>query len=163
MLAGLFHLYSCKQGPLSCICCCSWFWVLNALFGNEGDYFLFFWKCKWNRFSNVLIIAEVTPKCYISENQYRLPSLSPQVIAVCREAALLALEEDIKAKCIRKKHFTQALSTVTPRIPASLRRFYEDYIEKSGLHSLWRNIPLCYAKHASRENLFHLKILCWEC
>lgn len=59
-----------------------------------------------------------------------------EVIAVCREAALLALEEDIKAKCIRKKHFTQALSTVTPRIPESLRRFYEDYIEKSGLHTL---------------------------
>ncbi|XP_008141534.1 protein sprouty homolog 1 isoform X1 [Eptesicus fuscus] len=59
-----------------------------------------------------------------------------EVIAVCREAALLALEEDIKAKCIRKKHFTQALSTVTPRIPESLRRFYEDYQEKSGLHTL---------------------------
>ncbi|KAM5306676.1 ATPase family gene 2 protein homolog A [Glossophaga mutica] len=59
-----------------------------------------------------------------------------EVIAVCREAALLALEEDMKAKCIRRRHFTQALSTVTPRIPESLRRFYEDYQAKSGLHTL---------------------------
>ncbi|KAM9677599.1 ATPase family gene 2 protein homolog A isoform 1-T1 [Trichechus inunguis] len=59
-----------------------------------------------------------------------------EIIAVCREAALLALEEDIQAKCIMKKHFTQALSTVTPRIPESLRRFYEDYQERSGLHTL---------------------------
>ncbi|XP_006866327.1 PREDICTED: spermatogenesis-associated protein 5 [Chrysochloris asiatica] len=59
-----------------------------------------------------------------------------EIITVCREAALLALEEDIRAKCIMKRHFTQALSTVTPRIPESLRHFYEDYQEKSGLHTL---------------------------
>ncbi|XP_054419395.1 ATPase family gene 2 protein homolog A [Pteronotus mesoamericanus] len=59
-----------------------------------------------------------------------------EVIAVCREAALLALEEDIQAKCIRRRHFTRALSAVTPRIPESLRRFYEDYREQSGLHTL---------------------------
>ncbi|XP_059024963.1 ATPase family gene 2 protein homolog A isoform X1 [Mustela lutreola] len=59
-----------------------------------------------------------------------------EVIAVCREAALLALEEDIQANCITRRHFTQALSTVTPRIPKSLRRFYEEYQEKSGLHSI---------------------------
>ncbi|XP_054364743.1 ATPase family gene 2 protein homolog A isoform X2 [Mirounga angustirostris] len=59
-----------------------------------------------------------------------------EIIAVCREAALLALEEDIQANCIMRRHFTQALSTVTPRIPKSLRRFYEEYQEKSGLHTL---------------------------
>lgn len=59
-----------------------------------------------------------------------------QIIAVCREAALLALEEDIQANHIMRRHFTQALSTVTPRIPKSLRRFYEEYQEKSGLHTL---------------------------
>ncbi|KAM7141014.1 ATPase family gene 2 protein homolog A isoform 2-T2 [Molossus nigricans] len=64
------------------------------------------------------------------------PDRIDKVIALCREAALLALEEDIKAKCIRRRHFTQALSTVTPRIPESLRRFYEEYQEKSGLHML---------------------------
>ncbi|XP_045687720.1 ATPase family protein 2 homolog isoform X2 [Phyllostomus hastatus] len=64
------------------------------------------------------------------------PDRIDKVIAVCREAALLALEEDMTAKCIRRRHFTRALSTVTPRIPESLRRFYEDYREKSGLHAL---------------------------
>ncbi|XP_055481872.1 ribosome biogenesis protein SPATA5 isoform X1 [Psammomys obesus] len=59
-----------------------------------------------------------------------------EIIAICKEAALLALEEDIKADCILKRHFTQALSVVTPRIPESLRRFYEDYQEKSGLHAV---------------------------
>ncbi|XP_006881186.1 PREDICTED: spermatogenesis-associated protein 5-like [Elephantulus edwardii] len=59
-----------------------------------------------------------------------------EIIAVCREAALLALEENIQAKCVMKKHFSQALRSVTPRIPEALRQFYEDYQEKSGLHSL---------------------------
>ncbi|XP_041515530.1 ATPase family protein 2 homolog isoform X4 [Microtus oregoni] len=59
-----------------------------------------------------------------------------EIIAVCKEAALLALEEDIKADRIMKKHFTQALSIVTPRIPESLMRFYEDYQEKSGIHTI---------------------------
>lgn len=72
-----------------------------------------------------------------------------QIIAVCREAALLALEEDITANCVMKRHFTQALSTVTPRLPESLRRFYEDYQEKSGLHTLWENVYIRYAKNPS--------------
>nr|XP_039335035.1 ATPase family protein 2 homolog isoform X1 [Saimiri boliviensis boliviensis] len=59
-----------------------------------------------------------------------------EIVAVCREAALLALEEDIQANFIMKRHFTQALSIVTPRIPESLRCFYEDYQEKSGLRTL---------------------------
>ncbi|XP_055130623.1 ATPase family gene 2 protein homolog A isoform X3 [Symphalangus syndactylus] len=59
-----------------------------------------------------------------------------EIVAICREAALLALEEDIQANLIMKRHFTQALSTVTPRIPESLRRFYENYQESSGLHTL---------------------------
>ena len=62
-----------------------------------------------------------------------------EVIAICREATPLALEEDMKAKCIRRRHFTQALSTVMPQIPKSLRRFYEDYQEKSGLHTLYNH------------------------
>ncbi|XP_058522866.1 ATPase family gene 2 protein homolog A isoform X2 [Ochotona princeps] len=58
-----------------------------------------------------------------------------EIVAVCREAALLALEEDIQANCIMKRHFTQALSAVTPRIPESLRRFYEEYQEKTRPHA----------------------------
>ncbi|KAM6440253.1 ATPase family gene 2 protein homolog A isoform 2-T2 [Liasis olivaceus] len=59
-----------------------------------------------------------------------------EITAVCREAALLALQEDIEAKCIMKEHFQQAMVIVTPRIPDSLQKFYEDYQQQSGLHSL---------------------------
>nr|XP_025041672.1 spermatogenesis-associated protein 5 [Pelodiscus sinensis] len=59
-----------------------------------------------------------------------------EITAVCREAALLALQEDIQAKCIMGQHFQHALSIVTPRIPESLRKFYEDYQGQSGLHAL---------------------------
>ncbi|XP_032652980.1 ATPase family gene 2 protein homolog A isoform X2 [Chelonoidis abingdonii] len=59
-----------------------------------------------------------------------------EITAVCREAALLALQEDIQAKCIMGRHFQHALSVVTPRIPESLRQFYEDYQRQSGLHTL---------------------------
>ncbi|XP_048703184.1 ATPase family gene 2 protein homolog A isoform X2 [Caretta caretta] len=59
-----------------------------------------------------------------------------EITAVCREAALLALQEDIQAKCIWGRHFQHALSIVTPRIPESLRQFYEDYQRQSGLHTL---------------------------
>ncbi|XP_038256509.1 ATPase family protein 2 homolog isoform X2 [Dermochelys coriacea] len=59
-----------------------------------------------------------------------------EITAVCREAALLALQEDIQAKCIMGRHFQHALSIVTPRIPETLRQFYEDYQRQSGLHIL---------------------------
>ncbi|KAM9329720.1 ATPase family gene 2 protein homolog A [Gastrophryne carolinensis] len=59
-----------------------------------------------------------------------------EITAVCREAALLALQEDLNAQCILGRHFDQALATVTPRIPDSLIKFYENYQQKSGLHNL---------------------------
>lgn len=59
-----------------------------------------------------------------------------EITAVCREAALLALQEDIQAQCIMKRHFELALTIVTPRIPDSLCQFYAAYQKKSGLHAL---------------------------
>uniref|UniRef100_A0A669PZY8 Spermatogenesis associated 5 n=1 Tax=Phasianus colchicus TaxID=9054 RepID=A0A669PZY8_PHACC len=59
-----------------------------------------------------------------------------EITAVCREAALLALQEDINAKCILGRHFRDALTVVTPRIPDSLIQFYADYQQQSGLHTL---------------------------
>ncbi|XP_060102806.1 ATPase family gene 2 protein homolog A isoform X2 [Heteronotia binoei] len=59
-----------------------------------------------------------------------------EITAVCREAALLALQEDIQATTIMDQHFQQALAIVTPRIPYSLQQFYENYQQQSGLHSL---------------------------
>ncbi|KAF3838788.1 hypothetical protein F7725_010556 [Dissostichus mawsoni] len=54
--------------------------------------------------------------------------------AVCREAALLALQEDIKAQLIEARHFESALNTVKPRIPDSLIQSYISYQQdRSGL------------------------------
>ncbi|KAM8970335.1 ATPase family protein 2 homolog isoform X2 [Sarcophilus harrisii] len=57
-----------------------------------------------------------------------------EITAVCSEAGLLALEENIQAKYIMKRHFAEALNIVTPRIPESMRHFYADY-HKNGLHT----------------------------
>uniref|UniRef100_A0A8C3MG55 Vesicle-fusing ATPase n=1 Tax=Geospiza parvula TaxID=87175 RepID=A0A8C3MG55_GEOPR len=59
-----------------------------------------------------------------------------EITAVCREAALLALQEDIHAKSITGRHFRSALAVVSPRIPDSLIQFYADYQQQSGLHAL---------------------------
>ncbi|TWW55395.1 Spermatogenesis-associated protein 5 ATPase family protein 2 -like protein [Takifugu flavidus] len=50
-----------------------------------------------------------------------------QITAVCREAALLALQDDIKAQRVLAGHFEGALSTVKPRIPDSLVQSYVSY------------------------------------
>ncbi|XP_072440295.1 ATPase family gene 2 protein homolog A isoform X6 [Chiloscyllium punctatum] len=59
-----------------------------------------------------------------------------EIVAICREAALLALQEDLEAKIIMKRHFEQSFEIVTPRIPQKLIDFYTDYQLQSGLHML---------------------------
>lgn len=56
--------------------------------------------------------------------------------AVCNEAALRALEQDIEAKEICQRHFDFALSVVTPRITSETIEFYENYVKESGLHAI---------------------------
>ncbi|XP_054453458.1 ribosome biogenesis protein SPATA5 [Anoplopoma fimbria] len=57
-----------------------------------------------------------------------------EITAVCREAALLALQEDIKAEHIEARHFESALNTVKPRIPDSVIQSYVSYQQRqSGL------------------------------
>ncbi|KAK7922615.1 hypothetical protein WMY93_009517 [Mugilogobius chulae] len=55
-----------------------------------------------------------------------------EITAVCREAALLALQEDIKAQSVRARHLEQALITVQPRIPDSLIQSYVRYQQRRG-------------------------------
>ncbi|XP_071314293.1 ATPase family gene 2 protein homolog A isoform X2 [Trachinotus anak] len=62
------------------------------------------------------------------------PDMIDKITAVCREAALLALQEDIKAQHIEARHFESALNTVKPRIPDSLIQSYISYQQQhSGL------------------------------
>lgn len=57
-----------------------------------------------------------------------------EITAVCREAALLALQEDIKAAHVEARHFESALNAVKPRIPDSLIQSYISYQQQhSGL------------------------------
>ncbi|XP_067314240.1 ATPase family gene 2 protein homolog A [Pseudorasbora parva] len=50
-----------------------------------------------------------------------------EIAAVCREAALQALQEDISAERVTLTHFHTALDAVTPRIPQSLLQTYINY------------------------------------
>lgn len=53
-----------------------------------------------------------------------------EIQAICHEAALKALEEDLNAVIVKQRHFKAALSAVTPRTPVSLIKLYEDYMSK---------------------------------
>ena len=50
--------------------------------------------------------------------------------ALCREAALIALREDIKASVVKMKHFEKALEKVKPSLPKELEKEYEKFREQ---------------------------------
>ena len=49
--------------------------------------------------------------------------------AVCREAAILALREDINSRDIYKKHFELALQKVRPSVTKEVEKAYEELVE----------------------------------
>lgn len=53
-----------------------------------------------------------------------------EIHAICHEAAMKALEEDLDAATISKAHFKAALATIAPRTPLSLIKIYDDYRNK---------------------------------
>ncbi|CAM9679839.1 unnamed protein product [Lampetra planeri] len=59
-----------------------------------------------------------------------------ELVCVCREAAMLALSEDMSATSIAVRHFHGAVSIVTPRISTDMLQYYRDYQQRSGLHPL---------------------------
>lgn len=50
-----------------------------------------------------------------------------EIAAVCQEAGLTALEEDLNCEKVKLEHFTKALQKIKPRTPASLIELYETY------------------------------------
>lgn len=50
-----------------------------------------------------------------------------EVNAVCHEAAMMALEENIEIEYVDNKHFDKALTLIQPRTPESLIKLYEEY------------------------------------
>ena len=67
---------------------------------------------------------------------YLFERLSLQVTAVCNEAALRALEENIQVTEICRRHFEYALTIIVPRITKETMDFYEKYVQDSGVHAI---------------------------
>ena len=59
-----------------------------------------------------------------------------EVVAVCREAALAAMQENVEARFISKAHFLHATSATQPRLTKELLTFYDNYRKSSGLQSV---------------------------
>jgi len=50
--------------------------------------------------------------------------------SLCREAAMTALREDIKAKNVEKKHFDEVLKKTTPSLTRDVQMHYEKFVER---------------------------------
>ena len=59
-----------------------------------------------------------------------------EVVGVCREAALAAMQEDINAKIVARTHFQLAITATQPRLTKDLLAFYDNYRRTSGLQSI---------------------------
>ncbi|CAO3680002.1 unnamed protein product [Umbelopsis ramanniana] len=59
-----------------------------------------------------------------------------EVVAICQEAALQAMEDDIDAQFIRQEHFVRAIRSMKKRITPEMLQFYDDFRSKSGLKSV---------------------------
>ncbi|KAI8079177.1 P-loop containing nucleoside triphosphate hydrolase protein [Thamnidium elegans] len=59
-----------------------------------------------------------------------------EAVAICQEAALFAMEEDIQIESVKMRHFRKSLETFTRRITPEMLKFYKDFQDKSGLQSI---------------------------
>jgi len=50
--------------------------------------------------------------------------------AICREAAMSALREDMKAKEVKRKHFEEALKKAIPSLTREVQAHYEKFVER---------------------------------
>jgi transitional endoplasmic reticulum ATPase len=50
--------------------------------------------------------------------------------ALCREAAMSALRENMKSKDVKKKHFEEALKKVTPSLSKDIIEYYNKFVER---------------------------------
>lgn len=58
-----------------------------------------------------------------------------EINAVCHEAAMKALEEDLEAQFVRQVDFVEALKLITPRTPPSLLQMYSEYLSNQNKES----------------------------
>lgn len=95
--------------------------MLETVFGGEGNVLL---RKKFYYLKTV----------YIFTLNVSFITVHLQLTAVCHEAALYALQEDINAREITESHFTIALETIRPGTNPKMLKFYEEFSKKSGLH-----------------------------
>lgn len=71
-----------------------------------------------------------------------------EISALCREAALAALQEDIESSKVLRRHFDAAFMAVKPRTSTELIELYKKYQTESGIHSIWYIINKATTKSA---------------
>ncbi|XP_031627030.1 ATPase family protein 2 homolog [Contarinia nasturtii] len=54
-----------------------------------------------------------------------------EIQAICQEAAMYALEDDLNVKTIAWKYFDKAITNVKPRTSSELLKLYDDYLNES--------------------------------
>ncbi|ORY45099.1 AAA-domain-containing protein [Rhizoclosmatium globosum] len=59
-----------------------------------------------------------------------------EVVSVCQEAAMYAMEEDVNIEAVSRRHFVDAIGGVTPRITKEMIDFYDRFRQQSGLRSI---------------------------
>ncbi|KAF9899480.1 spermatogenesis associated protein 5 [Linnemannia zychae] len=59
-----------------------------------------------------------------------------EVVALCQEAAMKAMEESLEIEAVAGRHFDQALKGMTRRITPEMIQFYDDFRMRSGLKSV---------------------------
>jgi len=59
-----------------------------------------------------------------------------EISALCREAALAALQEDIESCKVLRRHFDSAFMAVKPRTSREFIELYKRYQNESGVHSI---------------------------
>lgn len=55
------------------------------------------------------------------------------VVSICREAAIAAMEEDVKIDAVHLRHYITAIESVEPRITRDMIHFYEEFARNSNL------------------------------
>ncbi|KAG0284370.1 spermatogenesis associated protein 5 [Linnemannia gamsii] len=59
-----------------------------------------------------------------------------EVVALCQEAAMKAMEENLQIEAVARRHFERALKGMTRRITPEMISFYDDFRMRSGLKSV---------------------------
>ncbi|XP_060084296.1 ATPase family gene 2 protein homolog A-like [Ylistrum balloti] len=59
-----------------------------------------------------------------------------EVSAVCHEAAMFALQEDIDSQTVHSRHFEAALTVIKPRITVELIEYYKNYQHEKGMQKV---------------------------